>query len=762
MSTSNVSSPISPSGESEIQSRLVLPDELTFTVVTASDRQPLGKRYWLTGSGELETETAVPLASGQVAVEHAPSISAFAQRLEGLEADQALLYGIASIPQARLVTQRTLDAVPREQRRGVIARTREYLQFAQAPGIAMLDFDASVTPQALLDLVASPDQTRGLLIEAVPDLAAAPIVWRPSSSSYLYDGDREVRGLRGQRVYIAVTRAADIPYLGELLYERLWLLGYGCFLVSASGQLLDRTLLDGAVWHPEHLDFAAGPICVAPLGRRAPGANIWNGDAPFFDPRSAGGLTAEERRQIEARRNAERLARGDEARARRVEWARERGKAIAGRAGIDPEVATAVAHEAAEQRVLRPDFPLVTEDGETVSVGELLASPDEWHGRRFADPLEPDYRGDTRIAWANLRPGTGRPYLYSHAHGGVRYTLSTERPTIRLADGDLPRIVDQCVGVIARDAEMYQLKDQVVRVTDDGRLAPVEAEWIIDWLQRHAELERFRQKAWRRTDLSPKYAKTILAKAGGMGLPGLVAVTAGPYLRPDGSIVDEPGYDDVTQVLYKPTGPCPPTVRRQMTRALAGDVLRQLWEPFREFPFGGDVDRGVVLALLLTAALRVGLGTAPGGLIESHEAGSGKTLCAQAIANLTGVPAVPQGMTRHDAGIRKSLFSVARAGLPCVFYDNVGRDRAVDSASLAMALTTGTIADRVLGESTYATVPFRSLLLLTGNNPRIVGDLNRRLLRAGISPPVENPWRRAFPLCPPGPTHAQSLSLRPL
>jgi len=68
MSTSNVLSPVSPSGESEIQSTLVLPDELTFTVVTASNRQPLGKRYWLSGSGELETETAVPLASGEVAV----------------------------------------------------------------------------------------------------------------------------------------------------------------------------------------------------------------------------------------------------------------------------------------------------------------------------------------------------------------------------------------------------------------------------------------------------------------------------------------------------------------------------------------------------------------------------------------------------------------------------------------------------------------------------------------------------------------------
>ena len=124
------------------------------------------------------------------------------------------------------------------------------------------------------------------------------------------------------------------------------------------------------------------------------------------------------------------------------------------------------------------------------------------------------------------------------------------------------------------------------------------------------------------------------------------------------------------------------------------------------------------------------------------------------------MPAVPQALSQYEEETRKSLFSVARAGVPCVFYDNVGRDRAVDSASLAMALTSGTIADRVLGESTYATVPLRSVLLFTGNNPRIVGDLNRRLLRVQITPNLEHPWRRVFDFCPRARTEANWLNLR--
>jgi hypothetical protein len=225
-------------------------------------------------------------------------------------------------------------------------------------------------------------------------------------------------------------------------------------------------------------------------------------------------------------------------------------------------------------------------------------------------------------------------------------------------------------------------------------------------------------------------------------------------------VVDEPGYDEATQVLYCPTGPTAPSVRRALTVTMAEDALRHLWAPFREFPFSSDVDRGCTLALLLTAALRPGIAIAPGGLIESHEAGSGKTLCAQALASLSGCPAIPQALAQHEEEIRKALFSAARAGTPSVLYDNVGRDRALDSASLAMALTSGTIADRILGESTYAIVPFRSLILLTGNNTRIVGDLNRRLLRVRITPNVENPWRRVFDFCPRARTEANWLSMR--
>jgi hypothetical protein len=97
--------------------------------------------------------------------------------------------------------------------------------------------------------------------------------------------------------------------------------------------LLDRAAVDGSVWQPERLDFAAGPICTPPLTRRLPKVKLWNPDAPFFDARCVANLSPQEERSIAAKRRAARAALHDAARARREAWAKERGKEIVARNG---------------------------------------------------------------------------------------------------------------------------------------------------------------------------------------------------------------------------------------------------------------------------------------------------------------------------------------------------------------------------------------------------------------------------------------------
>src|SRR5205823_7613293 len=85
---------------------LVRPDQLAFTIVTASHGRPLAKRFWLDKTtGELKTKTVVALTRGTARVEYAPSLLEFADRLDDLTTSQAVLYGVPPYPKAVVVTQ---------------------------------------------------------------------------------------------------------------------------------------------------------------------------------------------------------------------------------------------------------------------------------------------------------------------------------------------------------------------------------------------------------------------------------------------------------------------------------------------------------------------------------------------------------------------------------------------------------------------------------------------------------------------------------
>ena len=87
-----------------------------------------------------------------------------------------------------------------------------------------------------------------------------------------------IRGLTGARFYLPVADARQIPALGKRLVERLILAGHGRAEVSKTGQVLFRTPLDGAVWQPERLDYAAGAHVEPPLEQRRE-MKTWQADS---------------------------------------------------------------------------------------------------------------------------------------------------------------------------------------------------------------------------------------------------------------------------------------------------------------------------------------------------------------------------------------------------------------------------------------------------------------------------------------------------
>ena len=227
-----------------------MPDSIPLTVVTAEYPPVLTKTYDLAEDGTLVKGTSAQLAAGQIEILELADLEALARVVLGLKKNQALVFGLPKDRKAKkLVTEARLDEVP-----GAIARTKDDFEWNPGPGYWMLDYDPpdgqpSISREALV----------AALRQAVPALRGTPMLWMPSSSSYICRiGAEDLTGLRGQRLYLVVDDARDIPRAGRALVDRLWLAGHGYMRVSSNGSLLPRTLVDAAVWEPNRLDFAAG------------------------------------------------------------------------------------------------------------------------------------------------------------------------------------------------------------------------------------------------------------------------------------------------------------------------------------------------------------------------------------------------------------------------------------------------------------------------------------------------------------------------
>ena len=135
-------------------------------------------------------------------------------------------------------------------------------EWGASGGVMMLDFDfkGDAMPK---------DQIIQTLYSIMPELQESAYIWWCSSSSFIYNGEAQHSGLKGQRIYILVKDASDVERAGKVLFERLWLAGYGHFEISKAGSLLTRSIIDSSVWQPNRLDFIAGANCIAPMQQNA-------------------------------------------------------------------------------------------------------------------------------------------------------------------------------------------------------------------------------------------------------------------------------------------------------------------------------------------------------------------------------------------------------------------------------------------------------------------------------------------------------------
>ena len=712
------------------------------TQVTSAKPERLTK-LWCIEDGKPTKKNAGEMVHGEAQIVQAESPVALVKILNGIQSNQALIFGLPPTEKCPVVTSENL---PRAAL-GSIARTQEFFAWNDGPGWMLLDGDPIPGNEPL-----TRDEFLDLLFEVAPSIKNAPMAWGVSGSSFIFDSERQqqITELRGQRVYLLVDDARDIPRAGKALSDRLWLAGYGRFIVSKAGSLLPRTPVDTNVWQSNRLDFAAPPVCTPPLEARRPNpVAINNASAPLVTAEAIPDLSVRERSRLSEIKSAEK-ARDDflsEIRQKKDAWINDRLAALANATREERDEARHRLLLAVEKQRLFGDFKLIHSSGELVTVEQMLSDPDRWHGQRFHDPLEPDYsNSDRRIAWANLKSGTA-PTIYSHAHGGTRYRLMRQLQQIRLQQGDMPELLPQVMERLRLDGEIFERGGNLARIAD-GDIIDVEKSWLQTHLESVFQFQAFdsRSSRWVSRDCPDKLAMRLLAARGDWGLPKVGAVVTFPVMRPDGSVISEPGFDVSTSLLYL-NQDSDRQVLQSFDKPALIDALVRIWRPFSEFSFDGDTSRGVFLSALLTTVCRQALPTAPAFLIRAYTPGSGKTLLSECLMLLVG--ARPSALPMPDKNaeeVEKRLFSKLLTGCPGFILDNlVG---VVDNAAMCAFLTSSEPEGRMLGLSEIRRVSNRTLWVLNGNNVTAGGDTFRRILPITLDANCESPESRRFTFNP--------------
>ena len=732
----------------------------TCTIITATRPSICTKSFSMV-SGKLEKKTVANIVEGQIETRTFETLAEFAALLEGLQQDQCMAYGLPATSPAGLITEKKWHELGRPKDK--LPRTKETFSWASGPGIMLLDYDAPKD--------GSPPMSRDALVSALASALSGVLdgydyLWWPSTSSCIYDGETELVGIKGQRIYLLVKDARDIERAGGVLCNRLWALGFGRYEVSQAGSLLERPLFDASVWQTNRIDFAAGAACIPPLVQIRGTPDLVPGfiDQSIDTRLEMPDLTADELAKANEHKAAAKALLADEARLVREVWLNERATEIIERKhppGAHIEIdahefaeARKIATRAAEHRELMGDWVVtVLESGkrQEVAVLDLLDHAERYHGCLTLDPLEPDYDGGRAVGKLFLM--SARPRLHSMAHGGVTFKLYRQPQDIELVKGKMHETTNALLAVLKRVPDVFDFGTELVTLGENGKLLTTDQHSLQYVVGGVTQFWHWRQMpndiVIRITDDPPAHIlRAALSLGVSRGLKSLDSVITAPTLRLDGSLLDSPGYDVKTRLLFDGDGKHP-RIPLLPTRGEALSALQALWEPFKDFPFADALDRAVHLSALLTAAVRPTLPTSPAFAYDAPVQGSGKTLLASCVSVLAtgGEPEIlPPVSAKDDEEIRKRLFAELRSGARVIFWDNVVGT--LDSAAMAAMITSANYGDRILGQSIRSTVPNRALLLLSGNNFAAAGDLVRRILVSRIDPATDRPFAREFSVNP--------------
>jgi hypothetical protein len=353
-------------------------------------------------------------------------------------------------------------------------------------------------------------------------------------------------------------------------------------------------------------------------------------------------------------------------------------------------------------------------------------------------------------------PGAGS--VTTIGSGALVLALPARDPRPRIiVRTDEHEVAEEAVAALASDDRVYQRDGVLVHVSRDAaprgevldrkpnapRIAPLPRAVLRERLAARAKwVKVLKSKGKVVPEHPPDWAvQAVHARGTWPGVRYLSGIVEAPVLRADGSVLEVPGYDARTGLLFEPSGPFLP-VPEQPTHADARAAAGELLAAVQDFPFERDEHQSAWLAALLTPLARFAFeGPAPLFLIDANTRGSGKSKLADLVSVVVSGRDMPRmAPEQREEEWRKRITSIAMCADPLVLIDNVVGS--LGSPALDGALTGTVLFDRAMGGNATVTAKLSSVWFATGNNVQLKGDLFRRTLHVRLESKHEKPEER--------------------
>ncbi len=302
----------------------------------------------------------------------------------------------------------------------------------------------------------------------------------------------------------------------------------------------------------------------------------------------------------------------------------------------------------------------------------------------------------------------------------------------------VPRIDETGYRAISDDERDHDGPAQIRALREQGIAAQVHYRYkTFEWKQKEGKAVKVRT-------LFPTAAASMAVHGVEhmTNLRTLGGVVHSTTVRPDGTLITTPGYDESTRLLYLPTpGLFVPDIPETPT---AHDVTRaraMILYMLGDFAFVTPQDRANYIGVMLTPLLR-NVVPAPFKmtLIEAHQPGSGKTFLARALMTIHG-GVFRSEIPPDEPEMKKVITSILDVTTgPVIVFDNA--TGILRSSTLAGLLTSGSWEERRLGQNAMVRAKNDRCWVVTGNNLSVSGDLARRTLRVHLDPGVPRPELR--------------------